>query len=184
MKAVLVHCTISTSAAATARLKVKFCKASRSLTTTEITMYLCFLTRRCYSPLSHTVSHQHYHITSIWHYHNVCQHEIHWDYEKAVNAPIKKVGPSGRANTCLVIALTSGLWERSCNAKQETKSLISFQGHSLRWSRLTYITYKARVLATNVQKVKTTLTLLPFCPAMPGLPLWPWGPCEEKQGRH
>lgn len=39
--------------------------------------------------------------------------EIHEAYEPAVNAPIMTLGPSGRTNTGLLIALTSGLWEQS-----------------------------------------------------------------------
>lgn len=53
------------------------------------------------------------------------QHEIHGAYETAVNAPITKLKPTGRTNTCLLIALTSGLWERSCDVKQTTKGLVS-----------------------------------------------------------
>lgn len=136
MKAVLMHCTTDNW--------------------NDNVQYLCFFTWRCYSPLSHMVSHQHYHITSIWHYHNDCQHEIHWDYEKAVNAPIKTVGPSRRANTCLLIALTSGLWEQSCNAKQKTKSLISHnwcpegKDHS----------YPPALLPSNAQTAPLTLGTL------------------------
>lgn len=51
---------------------------------------------------------------------------IHGAYETVVNTPIKRLGPSGRTNTCLLIALTGPrLWEWSYDVKQTTTGLIS-----------------------------------------------------------
>lgn len=98
-------------------------------------------------------------------------------HKTAVNAPIKKPGPSGRTNTCLLIALTFVLWEQGYNAKQMTNSLKTFP-----WSliKVKDPDTDPGISATHSIKVKTALTILPLEPGIPEVPLGPCGPCENK----
>lgn len=85
-------------------------------------------------------------------------------YETATNAPIKKLWPSGRTNTCLLIAFTF-YGNRALMRNRQPESLMSFFGGV--FSPTVALQDEIGLYAVVV------LTLLPFGPATPGPPVCP-----------